>query len=141
GHALRDPRQDVPGGPAGGPILADRADDDRAPLRREPSDPRAARPQDARGCPLFSDRAPSRETDREAAGTEARAFRHLVRGLQAARQPYGSGARRDRAAEVSDGRGLQEGHPEPPRQARLLETESEFPREQPRPAPGARLTA
>ena len=78
GHALRDDPRDVPGGAARRSLLPDRAHDDRAPLRREPADPRVARPQDAGGGPLLASRPEGRRSDPETPRQEARAVRHLV---------------------------------------------------------------
>ncbi len=85
-------------------LLPDRADADRAPLRREPPDPRGAREGDARGGALLSAGSQGRRADLEAARPPARALRRLVQRLPAARHVHRGAARRDRAQEIPDRR-------------------------------------
>ena len=120
-HALRDASEDVSGRAQGGPVLADRADADRPPLRREPRrSPRRAcarcsrRCSPRRSCPQVAAR------HREAPRPPARAVRRLVQRLprRAASTPRTSSTRSSRKT-LPDGRGLPGRHPQPPRQARL----------------------
>ena len=87
-HALRDAAEDLPGRAQGGSVLADRADADRAALRREPPDPRGAREGDARGGPLLAAGPQGRRAHLEAARPPARALRRLVQRLPAARRVH-----------------------------------------------------
>ena len=139
GHALRDPFEQFRRVAQGRSLLAVGAEPDRAALRRGPRTARGARTRDARASAGLAARRQGGGPHRQAARPQARAFRHLVQRLQAARRLHRGPTRRHRGQTLPDRGGVQGRHPEPARETRLSQGAGRLCGLAYRRGPGARL--